>query len=188
MATTPVSICNSALIKVGAETILALTDNNERARICNSQYEKNRDELLRAHPWKFATKKISLAPLLQPPEFDYDYAFPIPADCVRVLETDLPRGMDWSQENRKILCNSETLTIRYISKDISTADYDPQFVEVLASKIAADICYSLVQSTTLKQLLIAEYQEKLAGARTFNAQESRGDRVYAEEWLNSRRW
>jgi hypothetical protein len=188
MATTPVSICNSALIKVGAETILALTDNNERARICNSQYSKNRDELLRAHPWKFATKKVSLAPILQPPEFDYDYAFPMPVDCVRVLETDLPRGMDWNQENRRILCNSETLVIRYISNAVDTADYDPLFTETLSAKIAADICYSLVQSSTLKQLLTKEYKEKLQEARAFNAHESRGDRTYAEEWLNARRF
>lgn len=186
MATTAVSICNSALAKVGAETIISLTDNNERARLCNAQYEKNRDDLLRSHPWNFATRRVELAVLNTTPEYEFDYQFQLPSDCLRVLETDLPKDMDWKIEGRYILCNTNELRIKYIAKETDAAKFDSNFVEALASKIAADISYSLVQSVTLRDQLIREAQDKLRYARSYDAQESRGDRTYADTWLNSR--
>tara|TARA_R100001530_G_scaffold114015_1_gene80959 strand:+ start:206 stop:1021 length:816 start_codon:yes stop_codon:yes gene_type:complete len=54
MASSEVAICNSALIKLGAAEISSLSDTNKRAQLCNAQYSKLRDELLRSHPWNFA--------------------------------------------------------------------------------------------------------------------------------------
>ena len=45
LTTTEVSICNSALIKVGAERITSLSDSNKRAQLCSEQYSKMRDEV-----------------------------------------------------------------------------------------------------------------------------------------------
>ena len=47
MASSEVAICNSALIKIGAAEITSLSDVNKRAQLCNEQYSKLRDELLR---------------------------------------------------------------------------------------------------------------------------------------------
>lgn len=60
MASTSVDICNAALIKVGAETITALSDNNKRARACNERYADIRDVVLAAHPWNFAIGRTQL--------------------------------------------------------------------------------------------------------------------------------
>ena len=56
-----VDIANRALQKLGAESIVSLTQDSENARACNLCYEPIRDAELRAHPWNFAIKRASLA-------------------------------------------------------------------------------------------------------------------------------
>ena len=51
---TEVSICSNALRKLGDSPITALTEDTERARLCNALYEPARDSLLRSHAWNFA--------------------------------------------------------------------------------------------------------------------------------------
>ncbi len=65
MATSDVEICNSALQKLGAETITTLADNSRRASLCNRQYDKIRKKLLRAHPWNFAIKRAALVEITE---------------------------------------------------------------------------------------------------------------------------
>ena len=61
MATyTSVDICNSALIKIGADTITTIADDNKRANLCNERYKHCRDEVLRSHNWDCATLKVKL--------------------------------------------------------------------------------------------------------------------------------
>lgn len=186
MPVTDTSICNSALAKLGAERIVSLDADNNRAKLLKEQYEKIRNDLLYSHPWNFAISRVQLAPLVTPPIADFSHQFQLPADCLRVIGSDLPQEMDWNVEGRLILCNSDSLKIKYIRLEEDTSKYTPGFVEVLACKIAADCAYSLVQSTTLADMLYKKYEFQLRQARSFDAQESVGDRVYADTWLNSR--
>ena len=64
--------------------------------------------------------------------------------------------------------------------------FDDTALEALATALAFDLCIPLTQSGTLKESLNRDYKEKLRDARVFDAQESVGDRVYADSWLNSR--
>lgn len=182
---TAVEICNSALIKVGAQRILSLTDPNERARLMNEQYPKVRDELLYSHPWNFAIERVALAAVTAP-IFGFDSAFQLPTDCLRVVETDLPTTEAWKIEKDKLLCNSDAVQILYIKKITATNVYSPAFCEALAYRLAADIAYQVTQSTTLASDLFQKAEQKIAYARSFDAQESQGDRVYADSWLNAR--
>lgn len=61
MASSDVAICNSALIKLGVAEITSLSQNVKRAQLCDEQYPKVRDELLRNHVWNFAIKRKVLA-------------------------------------------------------------------------------------------------------------------------------
>lgn len=186
MVTSEVAICNSALAKVGAQRILSLDDNNERAKLLKEQYEKIRDELLYSHPWNFATERASLAPSNVAPKFDWDYQFPLASDVLRVYGTDLPKTEPWTVEGRMFMCNYDTVQIKYIKQVTDVSKYTPGFVEVLALKIAADIAYSITQSATLASTLNDKYEKRLREVRSFDAQEGAGDRVYADSWLNSR--
>lgn len=185
MAASEVAICNSALAKIGAARISSLTESSVEAKLCREQYEKVRDDLLRSHPWNFAIKRASLAALPDVPAFGYSNAFALPADCLRVLGTDHPED-DWVIEGGNFLINAGTTSIRYVSKEIAPGKFDANFAEALACKLAHDICFSLVQSVQLKEVLYKDFKMKIAEARSYDAQENGPMRVYADQWLNSR--
>ncbi len=181
-----VDIVNQAIVKVGAETISSLSDSTEVARVFNRIYERVRNDLLYSHPWNFAIKRISIAADATVPIFNWANRFALPSDCLRVLSTDLDDPEEWHVEGAYVVANASTLKIEYIAKVTDVTKYSAGFIEVLSAKLAADACYSLVQSVTLRQQLKDEYKESLRQARSFDAQEAAGDRVYADSWLNAR--
>jgi hypothetical protein len=126
MASSPVQICNAGLIKLGAERINSLSENNKRARLCNERFDGLRQEVLRAHPWNFAIRRADLVRLSTTPEYEYNYEYQLPSDCLRVLETaadkDNPGGdilgnsiTKYKIEGRKLLTNSASTINGYCS-------------------------------------------------------------------------
>lgn len=185
MAISEVSICNSAIAKIGGQRLVSLDDANERARLFKEQYPKIRDELLVSHPWSFATKRAAPAGVVLPPNSLYEYKFQLPLDCLRVIDVAGKTSV-WSTEDGFLLADHPDPVIKYIAQVTDVSKFPPAFSEVLAAKLAADTCYSLVQSVTLRQQLIAEYEKALRLARSYNAQEASSERVYADDWLRAR--
>lgn len=189
--TSVTQIQNSALIKLGADLINSEDDENKRARLVKEQYPKVRDDLLRAHPWKFATTRINLSPIDPKPAnfFDYDNVFQLPADCLRVIGTSLCDTEQWTVEDRYFLCNNESAPIiKYIKQVTNVSKFDDNFCEVLAWAIAADIAYALTQNVARETSARASYKDQLTTARSFNAQQGSGPRVAADGFVNSRRY
>jgi hypothetical protein len=84
MGYSKVEICNLALLSIGQETIQSLTESSQEAVYCAAFYDSARKQLLRGHPWNFATKIVELAALTEdPPDFTYYYG--IPSDCIKVI-------------------------------------------------------------------------------------------------------
>jgi hypothetical protein len=180
-----VRICNSALLKIGADRINSINEPGKMAELCKEQYDKIRKELLRSHPWNFSKKRLEIAATINTPLFDWGYEHQLPVDCLRVLSIDA-KGYDFKVEGRKIVSDSPTLKIFYISDVTDATLFDANFSEVLALKLAKDIAYSITQSSNMVQMLAQEYERALSQARSFNAQEGTPDKVDASEWLNSR--
>lgn len=185
MANSAVDICNSALILVGAERISSLTDANRAARICNEVFETLRDHLLAEHPWNFAIKRAALAQIETNPVFGYSYAFALPQDVLRVVDTNLGDS-DWAREGNTIVANYADVKIKYIAKVTDISKWSEGFKESLAHKIAVYLAYSLVQSTSLSNALKQDYLVILRNAKGQDAQEHGLMMVEADEWINSR--
>lgn len=183
--TTPVDICNSALIKIGIEKITSLSENTRQAQLCNEQYEKNRKMLLREHPWNFAIKRATLVATSNTPEYEFSIEYGLPTDYIRVIDTQYPDSF-YQIENGKLYSNISGLKIRYIYNNENEDSYTPDFSELLALKIAIDLSYVLVQSSTLTQTLMAEYDKKLRDVRSFDAQENPSYPVMDDIFLNAR--
>ena len=80
-----VGICNSALIKLGATRIIQLTEGSKTANLCNEQFEKVRDDLLRGHIWNFAVGRAQLARLAEAPAFEFGEAYQLPSNFLRAI-------------------------------------------------------------------------------------------------------
>lgn len=190
MATSEVSICNLALQKLGAYRITSLADNSVEARAVSACYELLRDKELRLYLWSFAKTRAILAPSSVAPAFTYTYAFPLPADFLRLVKP-ARIGLDWQTERHEgalaILTNDgDTLEVRYISKVTNPALFNPCFVEMLACKIAWHCCEALTQSNTKKVAIMEEYLEAKKDAKRTNAFELSYQPEPVDNWITAR--
>jgi hypothetical protein len=202
MAQTQTDICNSALQRVGAATIMEITDNSREARACSVAYDSNRRSELRKRAWKFAIKRKMLALDTTGPEFEYKYSFQLPADCVRVILPKNDPYLDWAVEGRKILTNlmqspylgagsqpavtGAALFLRYVSDITDCSQFDPNFYDLVCIALAIDLCEPLTQSNQKKQLLAAEYKETLAAAAKANSFEMLPEDSVDDDWILAR--
>lgn len=176
-----VTICNSALIKVGGCAISSIDDESKEARICKEQYRKHKEALLSEHTWNFAKKRILLTPSPTKTAWGDLNIFALPSDCTRPIATsldDCPGA--YEVEGAQLISKESEIGILYISKETDESLFSEAFCELLALRIAADICYSIVQSRTLKLDLKGEYETYLAQVRSFNGQEG-GQKTFTNE-------
>jgi len=190
MATSNVSIANLGLQKLGAARIVSLDENSRNAREMNACFEALRDTELRKYLWKFALTRTTLAPDATAPAFTYGFAFPVPTDFLRLVKP-ARLGLDWHLEQHQgrlcILTNDgDTLEVRYLARVTDPALFDSCFVEMLACKLAWNVCESLTQSNTKKAAILEEYQAHQADARRSNAFELARSPEPTDEWLDGR--
>jgi hypothetical protein len=186
MAVSKTSICNSALVKVGAERISSITQDTKRAIILNAIYDQVRDSVLRAHRWNFAIKRVALAPTAAVPAFGYNFEYDLPNDCLRLLDTD-PDDIDFVIEERKIRTDEPTLDVLYIFQNIDESSWDSCFAEAMAWRLASEISYNLTQSSTVAAFCDKKYKEVLAEARSMDGAEGPLKGIEADTWTGSRR-
>ena len=90
-------------------------------------------------------------------------------------------------ENGELLTDSSSVKVRYIFKNEDVNTYDSIFKEVLAYKLAIDLCIPIVNSTNLKQQLVEELRLFRAEAMSYDAQENyETDYPNSDDFLNSR--
>jgi len=189
MAST-VEICNNALIALGAETIMALTENSKAARLCNARFASARDAVLRAHPWNCAMARTSLAQESSSPAFGYSYRYQLPGDCLRVIQAygaDKEPIDDWQVEGRSLLCDEATVYIKYIKRVTDPNQLDSLCREAISARLAAEIAYALTQSRTAEKNMWEIYNGlKLTEARAIDAQEGTPVDESEDSWLTVR--
>ncbi len=187
MAISDVGIVNSALIKLGVQKITTLADNTRQAIIMNEQYSKLRDALLYDHPWNFSMKWFTLTNNLavhSHPDFTYEMA--LPATYLRVWKLEYA-DEPYEVLDGKFYCNSETIKAKIIQQITDPTKFTAGFAEALACKLAADTCYALVQSNSLKNTFIQEMMAYIPTVRSADAQENPPDAFQQDVFLNARR-
>jgi hypothetical protein len=189
MSTVEVDICNSALIKLGAEPINDLSDDSKEARLCRLQFPKIRDAVLRSAPWSFAMKRITLDHLAgQTLEFGDGNIFQIPINVVRIWKTyDGSPRYAYTIEEDKFIANVDVAQVWAVINTVQPAYWRADFKEALACQLAADICYSMTNSNTLKAGLVQEAELWVQRARSTGSQEVTPEDFRFDEFLNSRR-
>tara|TARA_R110000824_G_scaffold149861_9_gene320272 strand:- start:2439 stop:3041 length:603 start_codon:yes stop_codon:yes gene_type:complete len=185
MATSVVQIVNNALVKIGANAILTLTEDSEAARAANLIYEQVRDACIRDHVWNFAVNRVELAQNSAAPAFEFSYQYNLPSDCLRVLQME-NMDMFYQVEGGKLLTDEGTAKILYLARVEDVNLFDSMFVEALSARIAAELCVTLAESNTLYSNMMEMYQRKLSDARSMDAQESGYREIVADTWLDSR--
>ena len=190
---TEVSICSNALRRLGDNPITSLTDDTERARLCNSFYADARDAVLRLHPWNFAITRTSLAQLSDTPSYGFAYQYSLPTNpyCLRVLameyEDYIFKVENYSTQGRVLLTNESTAKILYVARITDTIQFDALFVDVLTAKLSVDLCYPITNSVSLQEKMQKLYQSKLSDARSTDGQEGFIDDLVSDTFTDFRK-
>jgi len=176
MATSVIEICNNALQSLKAERIMSLTDGTESADLCNQVWPSVRDAVLRSHPWNCATKLLQLQQSSTTPAWKWDYAYPLPADCLRILEVvgedELPVS-DWEQMNGDILCDEDSpVYLAYVRREEDPTKYDALLCKVFEAALAAEIAFPLTASVTARQTAEGLLEKRMREARGVDARQA----------------
>lgn len=180
-----VSICNNALVKLGSQTIISLTEDSKKGRLCNQLYPEMRDVILRSHIWKFAIKRKELAQAVGSPVYGWSYSYPLPSDYLRVIEPDI-HDYPYKIEGNALLCHEGRVFLQYIYRVTDPNKMDVSFREALSARLAFEMSIPLADDKSNHQLFEKRYERALSEARMVGAMEDYPGRLECETWLRSR--
>ena len=165
-ALTEVRICNLALGKIGAERITSLSQDKKEAKLCSLFYSEKRDEVLEAHPWNFATDRVALTQIGTAPisGYAYQYQLPVSPKCLKVLEITESVG-NWKVEGDYLLCNEDTVEIRYIKQVVDVSKFDSLFTDALACLLASELAIPITENLQMANMMYQKYLVVLRRAR-----------------------
>jgi len=201
MAVTNMALVNAALRKLGARALTDWDETSQNGRLVREAFARIRDAEIRAARWTFALTRAVLPALAGTPAWGYRRAFPLPADCLALVQvgdhdvTYLPMGPEyrrgdaatWALEGNVILCDFPApLRIRYSRRLEEPTLFDPLFDEALACRLAVELCEAITQSAEKKRDLAEEYKAAIRAARRANAIEKHPEFPSDGAWLMSR--
>lgn len=191
MSVSKVDIYNLALQKLGAGRVSAIDEDAPNQRSCTACYAFMLDAELRSRAWVFSIKRVALAASTTSPAFGNLSAYPLPSDCLRPLFNG-NTFIDWMIESIDdapaiLTADGAPLNLRYISRVTDPNRFDINFVQMLACRMALQMCEEITQSSSKKQDIGAEYTLIRNVARQMNAYEILPQEGPEDTWLAARR-
>lgn len=186
MAVDQISIVNSALIALGADTISSINQNTKSAIVMKAIYSLVRDEVQACHPWNFTLSRQTIAPISTEPVHTYDFLYDFPNDALTLWEV-IPHDIEYLVENRQIVCNESSLDVIFGIQNTDESSWDAMFAEAMSFRLAAKTAYSLAQSLELTQYFDNKYKETLSQARWRDSIEGKLLQLEADTWTNARK-
>lgn len=173
MALSPIALCSHALMKIGAQPIQSFHDDTVEAALADTFFASCRDALLSSYPWRFATTQATLAQRDDAPLADYPFAFQLPVDCLRVLSIGSgrsSRGIAYRRIGNTLHCSAPDITLDYIMR-IEDAYLPAYFEQALITRLAAEFCLPLTESTSRAETLYRLAENEFERAKRIDAQQ-----------------
>lgn len=187
-------VVNVALRRIGASRITSLTDGSTNANVANDIYTEVRDELLRSHPWNFATKRVKLAQSATDPAFEFDHAYPLPSDWLRTVsvhDNDAGHGtilfrMELIGSQRAIVASADDVYLRYVSRVTDPNLMTPDFRKAFEFALSRDMSIPLASSNSLHDRMALLADRALNKARSNDALGASPELRPRGSWASSR--
>ena len=192
--TSTVEICNLALVRIGGQTINALTEGSAQSIHCSLLYEPTRDALLRMVPWRFATARQQLAALTGAAPAEWSYVYQLPSDCLaaRYIEpatghftTVDTTGMDpvivgipntatpkFEVRGRQLMSHQPDAVLIYTARIEDPTRFDPLFAEALSYKLAVDLAMPLQSDREMRNLMMRDFRALMSSAMAANGRDA----------------
>lgn len=169
MAVTGVSICNEALLLIGADDINSFDDNTNEARLCKSVYQTTKETLYQYHPWRFSLMQKDLGGALnQDPLFKWRYKFQLPVDMLRIVALE----NDENYEIYETTLYTDVNPCRLIyQRDVGEGKMPAYFKRCLVFHLARLFGMSLQEDAAKMQVFDQAADKETARARSIDTQQ-----------------
>ena len=163
-----ISIANSAILKVGGTRINSFEDNKSEAIIVNEYYERSIRWLLSQYYWGFAMMNVSLAKVPIVPEFEYEHAYALPSDFIRIQRT-FPNS-NYKIVGNELHTNESEIGIKYTSR-VEENRFPIYFEQTMMYYLAEQITIPITENQQKSDSNYAKYQDHLKRAKSLDAQQ-----------------
>lgn len=177
-----------ALTLLGERAITSIDPRTEAGRLLGELFPSVRRTELTVNRWVFSLRRTKVARLNETPSFGWLYAYPRPAGCLVLISVGLDETDAYQLESDKILSDEVSpLPLRYVV-DVEDAGHWPaMFVEVMAAKLAREMCLRITERAGLLPALDDNYFRMVRAARHAAAIEQPGQTFMASEpWVEAR--
>jgi len=170
-------VVNVAMRLIGQSPITSLSDGSTNANTADDIYTEVRDDLLRSHPWNFATKRVQLARSSTDPGFEFDHAYVMPSDWLRTISvhdndnghgTVLYRTEQVGGQN-VIVASSDAIYLRSVAVVTDPNFMSADFRRAFALSLARDLSIPIASSNSMQAQYSTEASRALARARSSDA-------------------
>jgi hypothetical protein len=187
-------VANVALRLIGQTPISNRTDGTSNGNIIDDIFDDTRDDLLRYSPWNFATRRVELAQSVTAPAFEFDYAYPLPADWIRTVSVHsnnagtgaILHRMETIGTQRVIVCSSDQIFLRYVYQEKDPNIWSSDFRRAMSLALARDLAVPISSSNTLQEQLSKQFEKTMNRVRSTDAMGSTPEQRPRGSWINSR--
>lgn len=168
MASSDIDISNSAILKVGGTRINSFNDNKVEAVVCNEFYERSYKWLLAQYYWGFASRTVDLAQLADKPNHEYEYAYALPADFIRVQRT-FPNS-NYKIVGRELHTNERQIGIKHTFR-VKEEHLPIYFEQTMMYYLAEQISIAITENQSKADSNYMKYQDHLKRAKSLDSQQ-----------------
>lgn len=184
MADSIEAIANLALLIIGdSKGIASIDEGSEESDVCKAVYDQDRDEVLSAFAWPFATSRAKPAPIdattlsLGGVPSGWLFAYAMPTDALRVRSIFTALGAlpasastyiteyDALLQEPIILTNNDAPEFLFTFRVTDVKQFPPLFVRALAGRMAEDLVLGLRKDPKLGQAAHVYYLQAMADAK-----------------------
>ena len=171
-------IANQALMKLGIQELMSLTQEGPVAARCNAAVVDIVKEVLGEHPFSYATVWDTIPLIAEAPPFGYEFAYQLPKETVKLIGVRASKDLKAPRINFKKVKGNVVYTdaspcyarlVVYLEADL--ADATPLFINACAMNLGAEIATPLAKSDKVP-LMTQLYQYYLDRAILSDSAES----------------
>lgn len=191
--TSETDICNMALDLLSQRaSVASITDPTTDTEIVAARwYDVCRKGLLREYVWRFAKKRV-IIDRTGTPAFDWESAYRVPNDFIRLLSIggarEVYQTQEYDIEGRDLLIDgtAASIKLRYIYDNTNVPEWDALFQQFMAYKLALRMAYKFTLKKGLVEELRAQIAEEEPKLVTINSQERPPRRIQRSRFLSAR--
>lgn len=178
-----IEISSNAMIRIGAPPISSFTEGGAQGIAAGNLYAITVKALLSTHPWRFAMGKVLLNQLVAAPLNDYQYAYQLPGDMLKLWR--VYQVSDYQIYEDKLYTNANTVEIDYVFQPVESK-FPASFQLALEYKLAAEFAMIITSNRTLAEGMEEKARVEATKARSIDSLQTPAVAVQSYDYINSR--